>query len=151
MILLDAHVHIYGCFDKELLLSSAYANFQAQAKKLNCSGEFTGVLLLADRADQDTFLDFHTTVQEKRQASLGEWHLYNTDEPYTLKFSRNREETLYLVQGWQLISNEGLEVLSLITDKRAEEGFPLVDQIVASNHNNGITVLPWALASSHCL
>jgi hypothetical protein len=48
MILIDAHVHIYDCFDLEKFFDSAYANFKSAAEQLGHTNDFTGILLLAE-------------------------------------------------------------------------------------------------------
>jgi hypothetical protein len=46
MILVDAHVHIYGCFDLEKFFNAANFNFKSVAERLGHGNEFSGILLL---------------------------------------------------------------------------------------------------------
>jgi hypothetical protein len=46
MILVDAHVHIYDCFDLETFLDSALGNFKAEALRLEQGNGSTAILNL---------------------------------------------------------------------------------------------------------
>jgi len=55
MILVDAHVHIYDCFDIQTFLDSAFANFKAEAARCGQEDSFTAVLLLTETAKDNWF------------------------------------------------------------------------------------------------
>ncbi len=145
MILVDAHVHFYECYDLEVLLDHAFKNFAYQARKLQKTDDFSGVLLLADRMHQHNFSMLVKSVKSNERFNIGKWQVVETDEPFTLKFISKSNTELYLINGWQTVSQEGLEVLSLISNERQlPEGSKLSDMIDLSTRASAVTVLPWA-------
>ena len=53
MILVDAHVHIYDCFDLETFLDSALENFKAEAARCGQEDSLTAILLLTETAREN--------------------------------------------------------------------------------------------------
>ncbi len=145
MLIIDAHVHIYKCYSLERLFDCAYSNFLKQAKKLNKEKFFQGVLLLAEKTEQHHFNDLLSNIgKQNEQGELGKWNVRQTTDPFCLVLSTTDDRKLYLIQGRQLISKEGLEVLSLATEKELEEGLPLAGQVEESISKQALTVIPWS-------
>ncbi len=144
MLIIDAHVHIYDCFNMELFFDSAFANFRKQAVLLQCEHDFCGVLLLAEKTEQNVFCSLAESLKHTKENKAGRWKIFETDEPFTLKLATPSGETLFLVQGRQLNSSEGLEVLSLVSDKEVRENLPLDVIVKEIIHKQGIPVIPWA-------
>lgn len=144
MLIIDAHVHLYNCFDLELLFDSAFKNFQKHASRLKSGDDFCGVLLLAEKTEQNFFSNLLESINNGANKYIGRWKINQTEEPFTLKLTTGSGETLFLIQGRQFNSKEGLEVLSLLTDKDLSDNLPLeniVDEII---EQQGIPVVPWA-------
>jgi hypothetical protein len=48
MMLVDAHVHVYDCFDLKKFFDAAFANFKSEADRLGSGDNFIAVLFLAE-------------------------------------------------------------------------------------------------------
>ncbi len=144
MFLIDGHVHIYDCFDMQLFCDSAYENFHRQAIRLNRGDDFCGVLLLAEKAGQKEFRQISASLERGQEIHFGHWKVSLTEEPYTLEITNSKGNTLYLVQGRQLNSREGLEVLALVSADNICDNTPLVDQVKEIRKKRAIPVIPWA-------
>ncbi|MGC1308913.1 MAG: hypothetical protein WA885_16930 [Phormidesmis sp.] len=143
-ILIDAHVHIYDCFDVEKLLAAAWRNFHSSA---GGSTNFTGILLLTETLKHDWFSRISAQISEQtnHQLAIGEWMVLPTAEAGSLKAVDSQGKQLFIIAGRQIITAEKLEVLALITDQIPVDGLSLVDTIQAVQAAGGIPVLPWAV------
>ena len=55
----------------------------------------------------------------------------------------NGEQGFLLIAGRQIVTEENLEVLALLTDRKFEDGLPLQEVIQTVRENKGISVIPW--------
>ena len=55
LIIADAHVHLYDCFDMERLLDLAFSNFQKEADKPIKGTPFSAFLCLAETKTENWF------------------------------------------------------------------------------------------------
>ncbi|MCP3933467.1 MAG: hypothetical protein GY705_30730, partial [Bacteroidetes bacterium] len=85
MIIFDAHVHIYDCFDQSVLFDRAYVNFFQQASLLQKEPHFCGILLLAEKSDQKYFKRFQKKIGLEDRVEVGRWLITKTDEPNVLQ------------------------------------------------------------------
>ena len=94
MILVDAHVHMYGCFDLEKFLDTAYSNFQTEASRLGHGDKFTPILLLAEAAENDWFDRLREYAAGKNThkdvVAIQKWEFHHTGESISLT-ARGRE------------------------------------------------------------
>jgi len=67
MILFDAHVHIYDCFDLNSFFTSAYKNFSEAGEKIDTGRDINYFLLLTEAGDCNYF----TRLQEL--SVVGNW------------------------------------------------------------------------------
>ena len=58
MTLIDAHVHIHGCFDLPQFFDYAHRNFSAQAERIDSTIAFEGVLMLTELAGVESSIEF---------------------------------------------------------------------------------------------
>lgn len=143
-ILIDAHVHIYDCFDIDSFLASAWQNFQTQAAQLGAQDSFTGVLLLTESSQHNWFKTLsHHVGKQLAPSSL--WTVLATAEPYTLKVTADQGRTLYVMAGRQVVTAEKLEVLALMCDRTFPDGLSTTDTIAAIQAAGGIVSLPWGV------
>ncbi len=149
MILVDSHVHIYDCFDIDLLLDSALKNFQAVAKQHNSGQQPSSyVLLLTECESENWFQQQLVTVKDSEQihgSITGRWGVVDTGEVDVLMVCRNDfpEEKIYLVAGRQIVTKEKIEVLALFASQSVCDGMSLSETVDAINQADGIPVLPW--------
>ena len=147
LILADAHVHIYDCFNLSKLLNSAWNNFQKFASKQGCSENFTAVLFLTEIGPQACFKKFldRDPNQTNTSISRDDWTFHPTQEGLSLYASKQSDRGIFLIAGRQIVTAENLEVLALITDRSFEDGLPLEETIEAILSEGGIPVLPWGV------
>lgn len=136
LVRLDAHVHLYPSFDPRHWLDAAAANLEiARRGRL-------GVLMLTETGLDDAF------AMLAAAGEIGDWRIEAGVEPGLL-IARRRERTdagpatLWIVQGFQAATREGLEVLALATTERPADGASLAATVEAVRAAGGIPVLPW--------
>lgn len=146
MILVDAHVHIYDCFDLETFLDSALKNFKAEAARYGQEDSFTALLLLTETAKENWFHRLAGYAGNKSGTgtkSIGYWTFHRTNENCSLYARRRDNQELFLIAGRQIVTAEGLEVLALATAQTFTDGSPTVELIEAVKESSGIPVIPW--------
>jgi hypothetical protein len=146
MIFVDAHVHIYDCFDLETFFDYAFANFQKEASRLGQQDAFTGILLLTETSKDKWFerlTDYADNKDGNGNKAIGDWTFHHTDENCSLCARGGKNQSLFLIAGRQIVTAEKLEVLALATDKNFKEGAP-IEQVIQSIRDMGaIPVIPY--------
>lgn len=146
MILVDAHVHIYDCFDLQTFLGSALANFKAEAARYGQDDAFTALLLLTETARENWFQHLANYVGDQcgiGGKAIGKWTFHRTNENCSLLARCDGGQGLYLIAGRQIVTAEDLEVLALATNRRFEDGVSLEGAIQAVKNSGAIPVIPW--------
>lgn len=145
LILADAHVHLHDCFVLDRVLDAALENFSKFGKPEQAA--FQGVLFLAEMANQNRFNDLLTSIEgrETKEWAIGNWTIYPTDEKVSLWAKHVSGQDIIILAGRQIITEEGLEVLALITEQQVEDGLSLEQTIQRVLAVNGIPVLPWGV------
>lgn len=146
MILIDAHVHIYDCFNLENIFESAYSNFKSTADRLLYKNDFIGILLLAETSKDNWFHQIANHAVGKNLPDgkkTGNWTFHRTDENYSLYGRSIKPKNLFLIAGQQIVTKEGIELLALGTNERYANGISLTELIESINKTDGIPVIPW--------
>jgi hypothetical protein len=146
MILVDAHVHIYDCFDLEKFLDAAYSNFQAEANRQCYGNKFTPILLLAETAENcwfDRLREYADGRNIHKYRTKQKWGFHPTNENVSLTARSGNSKGLIIVAGRQVETAEGLEVLALSTIGSFESGIPIIDLIKEVKKKDAIPVIPW--------
>jgi hypothetical protein len=141
-VLVDAHVHFYPCFDRDLFLASALAHFRRGARELGLPESTPGCLLLSEGRRERWF---ERMAGEAQGIPRGAWAFELGAEPEVL-VARKRGAPLdrvFLVAGRQIVTREGIEVLALATGDLLGDGLPLFDTLGWADERGAITVLPW--------
>ena len=149
MLFIDAHVHIYDCFDLEKFFDSAYANFKSAAEQLGHGNDFTGVLLLAETSKENWFQllgDCADGEDLPEGKDTGNWIFRRTDENNSLLAVSGDSKNLVLIAGRQIVTGEGLEILALSTNENFKDGTPIKNLIEGIKDQGGIPVIPWGFA-----
>lgn len=133
-IAIDAHAHLRRCFGLSRFLDHAAANIRRAS-----DSPPLGVLLLAESGGCVRFEELVTLPGDPS----GSWTFERTGEPGSL-VARHRSRTgLLLIAGRQIVTRERLEILSLASAARIEDGLPVDETIGAAGEAGAITVLPW--------
>jgi hypothetical protein len=148
IVLIDAHVHIYECFDLQIFFDSAMANFQKElAKVKNTCADWKAIMILTDWAKQNWFqylLELTDHDDNKYSRLLKNWSFHRTKETISLYAERHDGQGLFVIAGRKIITSENLEVLALMTDNQFDDGVPLREIIQLINERGAIPVIPWA-------
>lgn len=136
-LLVDAHVHFHHCFDRDMFLDSALANFRRGADELQISGPFLGCLLLAEMTGE-------RALQRLRSGEAGAWRFQLTAEPGSLIARRSPDgERLLVIAGRQVRTREGLEILALLSTEEFPDGMKFRDALARVRWSGAVPVLPW--------
>jgi len=140
--LVDAHTHIYDCFDKAAFFRGASANFQHAARHLGRPSAPIGCLLLTERQDGHYFRQIYDGVDTD---NVGGWVFSRTAEDCSLLAQRHdgSETELLIVAGRQVATRERLEVLALGTGETFSDGLALPMALAAVVESGAVAVLPW--------
>ncbi|MGB7755478.1 MAG: hypothetical protein WBL23_05400 [Salinisphaera sp.] len=136
MILVDAHVHLHGCFSPERFLDAAASNLAAAARNLGLPSSTPGLLLFTHAAADQAFGGL-------RAGLVGRWSLTATRETVSMAAHRAGAPPLILTAGRQIATAEGLEVLALGALGPFADGAPVDSTIDAVQEAGGIPVIPW--------
>lgn len=151
MIFVDGHVHIYDCFDVDLLFAAAKDNFDRAAGQLGISKEsVTPVLLLTEGETDNWYGRLLETAKSTEQLVFkisADWDgRFSPEMDSLMVYRRDKpEEKLYLVAGRQIVTAESIEVLALFCSDTIQNGLPLEDTITAIRQSLGIPILPWGV------
>ena len=142
-IFVDAHVHLYECFDINQFLNSTWKNFAQLAQKQNIES-FVPILLLTE-SKQNFFQMFkqQATGSSLLGNNVKDWTFQCTQENLSLTACNQHQQKIYLIAGQQVVTQENLEVLALITDESFADGLPLEDTVQDIVAKGGIPVIPW--------
>ena len=142
LILLDAHVHIYNCFELTKFFDAASKNFQKAAANFSNNQPHAAILLLAE-TNQDNYFDYLASLAKQDRQLSADWTIETTSEPSSLIICHSQGHLLYLIAGRQIITAENLEVLSLIGTQKIEDGKTLSKVVRETLDGGAIPVIPW--------
>lgn len=140
-VLVDAHVHLYDCFDRVAFFDSALKNFRHAAQTLGLPADTHGCLLLTETARDHAF----ESLIAQHELGGGRWRFHPASEGRSLVAALDGQDVLTVIAGRQVVTREGLEVLALccneeFTDGRAVEH--TVEQVIEAG---GLAVLPYGV------
>lgn len=138
-VLVDGHVHHYPCFDPRTFYDSAEGNFSAAAQQLRLNARAPRCLLLAETARERHF----ETLANGTPAAAPGLQIEPTLDPDAVRLTRGQQPPLIVIAGRQIVTREGIEILSLLTAAPIEERRPLAPTLDAILAAGGIAVLPW--------
>lgn len=149
MIFIDAHVHIYDCFDLEIFFTAALENLKTAAAVVSERNQHQSafVLLLAEGKGNSWYQKMFARILAERAviSVKGAWTFYPTEELLSLVAQKNdsKKEKLFVVAGRQLVTAENIEVLALFCNKDVSEKMSLMDTVASIKECNGVPVIPW--------
>lgn len=142
LVLADAHVHIYGCFDVPRFFGAAWTNLRRQAGERSC----TGMLLFTETVRDQWFMQLDALAErgEPVGAAAGTpWRPERTGEPESLRVLGPQGAELVAVAGRQIETAERLEVLALGTTAELRDGRPLAETVDRVRAAGALPVIPW--------
>ena len=142
-LIVDGHVHFYSCYDPNNFFDKAIKNMDAMFhSKYPGEDKFTRILLFTEGKENDYFSRF------KNNSKLGSSYKYkfeNTQEDCSIILSKDSEPLCYILSGRQIVTRESLEVLSIASNQKIEDGLPIDDVVNTLIDNKQIAVLAWGV------
>lgn len=140
-LLLDAHVHLYDCFDLEQLLLAAQQNFERVVSHMpSQAGRFAFCLLCVDLQDKTL------SSELDRLSALNTYEFSSKDRKekhaITVKH-RSSGFSMQIVWGYQIITDENIEVLAFDLPDPIPNGTPLGATLDSLNRSQSLAILPW--------
>ena len=147
LLVIDAHVHIYPCFDLSGFLGAAFSNCLKVARHFGHDPSYIPVLLLTEGYRQREFHRLREKMEGGNERIAEEKHggyrLFPTEEAESLRIERADGSFLFLIAGFQIVTSERLEVLALSTVSEIPDGLPLEKTVAAVEKDRAIPVIPW--------
>jgi len=147
VLVIDAHVHIYPCFDLPGFLDAAFSNCLQVARNVGCYRSHISVLMLTEGRRQRIF---HRIQEETRKGNNrigdeknGGYRVFATEEDESLRVQKMDGEYLFLISGRQIVTEERLEVLALATVSEIQDGMLLENAVAAVEKEGALAVIPW--------
>ena len=133
--LIDAHVHFYPCFEIEIFLDMAVANFSKANRD-----DALWVLCLAE-SGRDHWFD--SLVADPKKVLPQRWSLHATAEDVSRVLLRDDGVKLALIAGHQIVSAENIEVLTIGQRYKMADGAPASQIIGNALEQSSLPLLPW--------
>lgn len=146
-VLVDAHVHIQNGFSLPQFFRCAYDNFKKKKNSLGADN-FSAVLLLAEVVGTHYFRSLRNLCDHEsvvRDDLFGTWQLRKTAESCSVEARSDKGEVLLIVAGRQIVTQEKLEVLALITDKNFPDDDSLCRTVERIKMDGAVAVIPWGV------
>ena len=147
LLVIDAHVHIYPCFDLSGFLGAAFSNCLKVARHFGHDPSYIPVLLLTEGYRQREFHRLRERMEGGNEriadGKYGGYRLFPTEEAESLRIERADGSFLFLIAGFQIVTSEQLEVLALSTVSEIPDGLPLEKTVAAVEKDRAIPVIPW--------
>ena len=136
----DSHVHFHDCFDKGLFFESCFENMS----KISYSEIRTGMLFLTEGRNEDSYNFLRTIHEIKNPLSREIFRIKDIGEGVAIEVkSPPKGMKVIIFPGFQIVTKENIEVLSLGTKKRLPDGSSIENTISDVLSLGGIPVLPW--------
>ena len=145
IILFDAHVHIYRCFEIGQFLDSALKNFRHAAQGYSSEESLNFVLFLTEAPGIDFFSALLQDTEQNGGKLNQDWVLHHTDEEESIRASHTCGKSLHIITGRQVITTENLEVHALGTHYQDHNRRPAAEMIQNVMNHEGIPALPWGV------
>ncbi len=142
-LIVDGHVHFYDCYDTEKFFDVAIKNMGKRYSSIYPEDKnFQKILLFTEGKDNDYFSRFKTNGNFGKQS---EYKFENTQEDCSLILLKNDRPICYILAGRQIVTRENLEVLSIASDQKIEDGLPIEKVVKKFLDNQQIAVLAWGV------
>jgi hypothetical protein len=136
----DSHVHFHRQFNIGEFFDSCFKNLT----EISSSSIRNGILFFTEGWNEDYFNELRSL--QNITSSLDSKILYKVLGKKVNSFEvrwDDRAMTILSIQGYQIVSKEKIEVLSLGTNKRISDG-DSIENIITNIHDlGGIPVIPW--------
>jgi len=141
MLILDTHVHIYSCYPPEDTLLASIKRMMDGCSDIATDCDTVFGLCLTERHDCNFFEQWKA---DPLSFPSGHLTIEPAGDDVTLLLRAPDHPPVYLFAGYQINTQERIEVLSLGAARRFDDKKPIRDTIEAVQDLGGIPVLCWA-------
>ena len=142
-LVVDGHVHYYECYDFEEFFNMVIKNMNNMYSSIYPDdNNFHKVLLFTEGKDSDYFSQFKKNDIPEQKS---EYKFENTQEDCSIILLKNNQPLCYILAGRQIVTRENLEVLSIASSQKIEDGLPIKDVVKKLIDNKQIAVLAWGV------
>lgn len=137
---IDGHVHLYPVYDLKRAVESGVKNLKEQSTKNKSN--IIPVWLLVERSDANFFDQIYQSPNRYDSDGI---KFNKGNDKLSVVVKKNNKPILYIFSGRQLVTKEGLEVLSLISNLNIPDRHKSIDEVIqAVADSGGIPTLNWA-------
>ena len=151
-LIIDAHVHIYDCFNVDNMLTSAYKNIRKHADNYGAIKNYTSLLLLTESNGYNYYEALKNNIVPKnsdRDLLLSDWEIIPStqyiNDNSLLAMQNSQGHTIYIAAGRQIITMEGIEVLALSCSTQIKDGLSIDKTISRLTDMDALVILPWGV------
>lgn len=147
MIAVDAHAHLRPCFDVRTFLQAAHRNLsEGVGRESSSGGEPTCVLFVLSTPAGKGVRRLEQASSRWAEEGPDVWSVKDTEEEISMWMtSGGGEQKMAIISGWQIVSQENLEVLALGTRQQFESGAPARTLLQKIARAGALPVLPWGV------
>lgn len=135
--LVDTHVHLRESHDPAAVFDGAVSHFARMSQRLGARS-CEGVLMLAEARGEHGFDRLAAT-----EKPIGDWLVEETGDPLVIRCRRDEGASLLIVNGRQIATKQGLEVLTLISSHEIPDGLGIEETIEDALASGALVTLPW--------
>ena len=110
----------------------------------SCNSLLSVFLLLTEIQGVHAFADLARNRSQLNQ-QLKNWEILATQEDCSLRFVHSSGQVILVMAGRQVVTQEKIELLTLVTDKVVPDGLSLQKSIESAIAADSIIVLPWGV------
>jgi hypothetical protein len=140
-VLVDAHVHLYDCFDRAVFFDSALRNIRHAAWALGLSADTPCCLLFTEMSGDHAF----ESLIDQHELDGGRWRFQPANDGRSLIAALEGKDVLTVVAGRQVVARAGLEVLALCCNETFTDGLAVEQTIEKVIEAGGLPVLPYGV------
>ena len=142
-LVVDGHVHIYDCYDLDKFFDMAIKNMDKMYSSIYPEDDnYQKILLFTEGRDNDYFSRFKANGNIGKQS---EYKFENTQEDCSIVLLKNNHPLCYILSGRQIVTRENLEVLSIASAQKIDDGLPINNVVNILIDNKQIAVLAWGV------
>ncbi len=139
--LVDSHVHFYNCFDREKFFDNVFNNLLKNSNKLGANA----IIFLTQGRKENSYNELkNVSVIFDYVTQKNKYIISSLDDNLCLKVQSIKENLkLFIIPGFQIVTKENLELLSIGTLKRQKDGLTLEETINNVIQDEAIPIIPW--------
>jgi hypothetical protein len=150
-VLVDAHAHLYDCYDRAAYFDATLANIRSARQQLGIPNaaddamHTPACLLLAEPARIHAI----QSLLDQGELDGGRWRFIPCGDGLSLTAQLEGRDELILIEGRQIKTREHLEVLSLCCDAPIPDGRSTAWALGRAIESGGLPVLPFGVGKWH--